>query len=142
MLNNTTASSACTYYAGDQVWRTYFPATVTPNTDYTLSFYIGNNAQSLTANPTTNLTQLVPKINGVALTGAPAQTRLVGNISWKKYSYTWNSGFNSYAEIAITNNTTNGSGNDFVLDEISLVKYAPPVMPAASTQPYGRKLVL
>ncbi|MFT3932409.1 MAG: T9SS type A sorting domain-containing protein [Chitinophagaceae bacterium] len=130
MLNNTTAASNCTYYSGDQVWRTYYPATVMPNTDYTLNFYMGNNHTLAQSNPTSTITQLVPKINGVALTAVPAQTNLVGDISWKKYSYTWNSGSVNYAEIAITNNTATGTGNDFVLDEISLVKSTPTVMPA------------
>ncbi len=128
MLNNTTASSGCTYYAGDQVWRTYYPASVTPNTDYVLSFYIANNSTSSTTN--TPIAQIVPMINGVALTATPAQTVFTGNISWRKFSYAWNSGYTNSAEIAITNNTTNGAGNDFVLDEISLVKSSQPIMPA------------
>jgi len=130
MLNNTTSSGSCTYFAGDQVWRTYNNATVTPNTDYVLSFYMGNQATSGTSSPSSPATQLVAKINSVALSPLGAQATLVGDISWKKYSFVWNSGSASSAELAITNNTTNGSGNDFVLDEISLVKYKAPPMPA------------
>ncbi|MEO6314952.1 MAG: T9SS type A sorting domain-containing protein [Chitinophagaceae bacterium] len=127
MLNNTSTQhtlngqTVCGYFAGDQVWRTYFPANVTANTNYTLSFYIGNQrADPGTA--TNTVTQLIPKINNAALTPVGAQTIWVGNTSWKKYSFVWNSGGNTNAEIAITNNNTSGNGNDFVLDEISLVK--------------------
>ena len=140
MINNTTAyyttgngaslAKHCEYFSGDQVWRTYNPVTVTPYTDYTLSFYIGNSATSASAGAASPVTQLIPKINNIALTALPAQTTLVGDLSWKKVSYAWNSGNLNYAEIAITNNTSNGAGNDFVLDEISLVKSKPTPLPA------------
>ncbi|MEO5592355.1 MAG: T9SS type A sorting domain-containing protein [Chitinophagaceae bacterium] len=129
MLNNTTSGGACPYFSGDQVWRSYDPATVTPNTDYLLNFYMGNQTTG-SSTPTGPITRLVPKINGVALSPATGvQAYLSGDVSWKKYSYIWNSGSSNNAEIAITNNTTNGSGNDFTLDEISLVKYKAPAMP-------------
>lgn len=145
MLNNTTpayttpavsgqqGTTYCdNYFRGDQVWRTYFPVNVTPNTNYTLSFYMGNQAVSLTNNPTDTITRLLPKINNVALTPSAVWAVGVGNPGWKKYSFNWYSGGNTTAEIAITNTTATGNGNDFVLDEISLVKAKPVPMPGGA----------
>ena len=140
MLNNTTARSAtpdgnggetahCDYYAGDQVWRTFNNVNIAPNTDYVFSFYMGNQALYYNATPTTPQTKLIAKINNTELSPTNVQAVLVGNISWKKYSFVWSSGAASSAELAITNTIADGTGNDFVLDEISLVKYTPPVMP-------------
>jgi len=119
---NWTRNTNCAYFAGDQVWRTYFPADVTPNTDYTLNFYMANQGTSMGATPTSTVTALVPKINNVALSPVGVSANGVGHLGWKKYSFNWNSGGNTSAEIAITNNVATGTGNDFVLDEISLVK--------------------
>ena len=121
----TLSGATCTYAVGDQVWRTYNPATVTPNTDYIFSFYMGNGGSGSGTNgttPATPLTQLSAKINGVTLSPATAQTVSAGDVSWKKYVFTWNSGGNTSAELAIVNNITTTSGNNFVLDEITLVK--------------------
>jgi predicted esterase len=127
MVNNTlTLSGAtCPYAVGDQVWRTYNNAAVTPNTDYIFSFYIGNGANGAGTNgtsPATPLTQLSAKINGVVLSPATAQTVSSGDVSWKKYVFTWNSGSNTSAELAVVNNIATTTGNSFALDEITLVK--------------------
>ena len=127
MVNNTVncTGSGLGYHAGDQVWRTYNNATVVPNTDYIFSFYIGNEgsgANTNGSNPATPITQLSAKINNVLLSPATAQTVLAGDVSWKKYVFTWNSGGNTSAELAVINNAATTSGNNFVLDEITLVK--------------------
>ena len=131
MLNNTT-DSGCNYNAGDQVWRTYLPATVTPNTDYTLNFYMANQAADQNTDPTSTVTALVPVINHMPLSPVGVEAVGVGHFSWKKYSFNWNSGNNNSAEIAIINNTATGKGNDFALDEISLVKSTPAPMPGGA----------
>ncbi|MEP7277539.1 MAG: T9SS type A sorting domain-containing protein [Bacteroidota bacterium] len=123
MVNNTL--SGCSYFAGDQVWRTYNNASVTPNTDYIFSFYMGNQSSGTNlngSNPASPITTLTAKINGVILSPATAQAVLSGDVSWKKYSFIWNSGNNNSAELAITNNSASTNGNNFVLDEITLVK--------------------
>ncbi|MEO5684069.1 MAG: T9SS type A sorting domain-containing protein [Chitinophagaceae bacterium] len=125
MLNNTMvndASHPCIYFSGDQIWRTVNPVTVLPNTNYAFNFYIGNRTG------TGNLAQLSARINTTDLTPVNVGTVLSGNVSWKKYTFVWNSGGSTTAQLAITTNITTGTDNDFVVDEISLVKYMP-VMP-------------
>ncbi|HTL10515.1 MAG TPA: hypothetical protein VL307_19705, partial [Chitinophagaceae bacterium] len=130
MLNNTT-DDGCTYITGDQVWRTYFPVTVSPNTDYTLSFYMSNQGLFKSDAPTETAAALLPTINNTPLSPA-VQTLVVGDVGWKKYSFHWHSGASTTAEIAITNNTATGVGNDFVLDDISLVKSTPSPTPGGA----------
>ncbi len=132
--NARTSSSspgpACVYSPGDQVWRTYNPANVQPGTDYTLSFYMANSL-AVAGQPA----YLTATVNGTALTPAGGvKVFSTGDASWKKYSYTWNSGFSTTAEIAIINNTLSTSYNDFALDEITLVKAKPQVIPALAAK--------
>ncbi|HTE12358.1 MAG TPA: T9SS type A sorting domain-containing protein [Chitinophagaceae bacterium] len=129
LIHNTT--SACTYHAGDQVWRPMNGATVTPNTDYTLNFYIGNES-NIGTNPVSPLATVSATINDAPLSPINVQAVLAGNISWKKYSFIWNSGANTTAQPAILNSSTSSTGNSFVIDEISLVKYKPLPMPGAA----------
>jgi len=128
--NGNTQTVNCDYYAGDQIWRSFSPATVIPNTDYAFSFYMGNQGTNVNISPNSPLTKITAKINNAAISPTDVQAVWVGNVSWKKYVFVWNSGPATSAELAITNSTIDGAGNDFVLDEISLVKYTPPVMPA------------
>lgn len=134
MLNATTSS--CTYTAGDQVWRNYvYPVNVQPNTTYALSFSVANlfNFYTYGSNSPSRAAALTATINGTPLTPVGGvKASLFGNVSWKKYTYTWFSGSASNPEIAIVNNTLNSSWNDFALDEISLVKYKPLPMPGSA----------
>ncbi|GAC1426007.1 MAG: hypothetical protein NVSMB7_02520 [Chitinophagaceae bacterium] len=139
MLNNTISSAStggyCTYNAGDQVWHN--PTTVQPNTDYLFSFYMGNQANFYNGSSTAPPAYLTASVNNVLLTPATGvKAYNVGNPSWKKYSYIWNSGNppNNIADMAIVNNTLDATWNDFVLDEISLVKYKAPAMPGNGTK--------
>ena len=104
LLSNTT--SACTYAAGDQVWRLNNPATVTPNTDYVFSFYLGNESSGPGAPASNPVAALTPTINDIALTPANVTTTQSGNISWRKFTFNWNSGNNTSAQFALLNNTT------------------------------------
>jgi pimeloyl-ACP methyl ester carboxylesterase len=129
MVNNTTNGCGLYYNAGDQVWRPLNGYTVTPNTNYVLNFYIGNETTNPAFNPVPALTALKASINDIALTPINVQAVLSGNVSWKKYSFIWNSGPNNNAYPSISNTTDTSTGNSFVLDEISLVKYTPPPFP-------------
>ena len=132
LLHNTSDGNGCAYHVGDQVWRPVNAVTVLPNTDYQLNFYVGNENTSPVANPVAPLATLSATINDVLLTPANVQAVLAGNVSWKKYSFVWNSGNNTSAQPAILNNIASSDGNNFVLDEISLIKYKAPVMPGAA----------
>ncbi|HTL07671.1 MAG TPA: hypothetical protein VL307_05420, partial [Chitinophagaceae bacterium] len=128
ILHNTNAATGCAYHVGDQVWRPINGGTVTPNTDYIFSFYMGYESPNQGGGSISNPTSLNATINDIPLTPAGVQTIASGNISWKKLQFKWNSGGNTYAQPAILTNTTSTNGNSFVLDEISLVK-ASPVLP-------------
>lgn len=84
---------------------------VLPNTDYVLSAWF-------TAFSTTNLPSFQVKINGVAV---GSNLSMLTSCTWRKYSETWNSGSNTTATITITDLTTASAGNDFGVDDISLL---------------------
>ncbi len=117
LVDYTSAASGCTYKAGDRVWDTYSPVTVSPNTNYEYSFYTGNQNATSPA-------QLAPIINGTALISGSISATGTGNASWKKYTYTWNSGAFTYADLGIINRSVVTTGNDFAIDEICF-KLAP-----------------
>ena len=86
--------------------------TVSPNTDYQFSTWV---MTAISENPAT----LQFSINGELLGNpfnAPFQT-----CDWVQFFEVWNSGLSTSAEICIVNQNTGGSGNDFALDDISLV---------------------
>ncbi len=56
----------------------------------------------------------------------------MGNTSWKKYSFTWKATSGSDPVLSFVNKTGTSTWNDFLLDEISLVKYKAPVIPGAA----------
>lgn len=132
LLHNTLNAGGCAYHVGDQVWRPINGGTVTPNTDYIFSFYLGNESPSQGGGSISNPASLTATINDIALTPAGVQTVSSGNSSWKKLLFKWNSGGNTYAQPAILNNVSSSNGNSFVLDEISLVKAQTIPMPGAS----------
>lgn len=105
-----------TYAVGDTVYRTNTTINVTPNTNYVFSFYLGNLS-------TTNRAQIVPIINTTVLTPF-VQANGEGNPSWTKFSFNWNSGAATTATITLRNLTGTRVGNDFVIDEIALVRLA------------------
>jgi pimeloyl-ACP methyl ester carboxylesterase/regulation of enolase protein 1 (concanavalin A-like superfamily) len=118
LLHNT--SSNCSYTANDEVWHAASVMSVTPNTTYEYVFYLANRS-------TTNNAKIVPKINGGLLPGGFVQATGSGNASWKKFRFLWNSGDATYADIALVNQTTSTSGNDFAIDDISFGLPAPVV---------------
>lgn len=114
LVDFTTAptGAGCTYTAGSEVWGSYSPVNVLPNTNYEYTFYIANQSD-------TSLAQLAPTINGVALIPGYAQATGTGNASWKKFTYTWNSGAATTADLGIINRSSVNVGNNFAIDEIS-----------------------
>ncbi len=117
LINYTRTGNGCTFAVGDRVWNTYSPVTVLPNTNYEYSFYVGNQNATSPA-------QLAPTINGTPLTASYVQATGTGNASWKKITYTWNSGGFTYADLGIINRSAVTTGNDFAIDEICF-KLAP-----------------
>ncbi len=141
LLHNTSVNytingvtTTCTYHKGDQIWRQNNPITVTPNTNYIFSFYLANqathriNIDGLPFAPAT----IVPLINDQPLTSIPVQANQAGNVSWQKFSYIWNSGSNTSFQPALVDSTVNGAGNDFAIDQVTLVKYTPQPSPGGT----------
>ncbi len=93
--------------AGLNVWEQTI--NVTPNTDYTFNTW----GMTVTAS---NPAQLNFSINGSqigSIFNLPSST-----CNWQQFAVTWNSGTNTTATIAIVNQNTSPSGNDFALDDI------------------------
>jgi gliding motility-associated-like protein len=86
--------------------------TVAPNTEYMFSTWL---ATVVADNPAI----LQFSIEGVPLGNpfhAPGTT-----CNWAQFFEIWNSGINTSAKICIVNQNTNVAGNDFALDDISMV---------------------
>lgn len=84
--------------------------TVTPNTDYTLSFYV-------TSVHATNPAQLIWNVNGENIGSQFNATTTT--CEWVNAVAIWNSGNKTTATFDIINLNTVASGNDFALDDIS-----------------------
>ncbi|MBS1565077.1 MAG: PKD domain-containing protein [Bacteroidetes bacterium] len=123
LLHNT-AANGCTYTATDQVWRSATQVNVTPNTNYEYVFYLANRS-------TSNNARIVPTINGQPLS-TYVQATGSGNSSWTRFRYVWNSGNNTIADLALQNQVTATSGNDFAIDDISFGTPPPNASPVAN----------
>ncbi len=93
----------------DKVWEQ--TVNVLPNQIYTFSYWLQTIA-------TPNLALIDVTINGTIIGSATAPST---TCSWVQYTYTWNSGSNTTAQIAIYDRLTIQNGNDFGLDDISFV---------------------
>jgi hypothetical protein len=93
---------------GAEIWRQVI--SVTPNTNYTFSTWISS---VVAEDPAILRFGINNTVQGAVITSPNATG------SWVQFSTTWNSGSNTTAEIAIVNNNTVLSGNDFALDDIS-----------------------
>lgn len=96
-----------------KAWGTENLINVIPNKDYTFSYYIASVSPD-------NPAKIEVLINGVSL-GAPV-TAPSTTCLWTLVSYTWNSGSNTTASISIYDREYIDYGNDFALDDISLVE--------------------
>ncbi len=94
--------------AGVSIWCQTI--TVTPGTNYAFSAWLSTMVVS-------NPAVLQFTINGEVL-GAPF-TAPSTSCTWDQFSEVWNAGTNTTAQICITNQNTQTSGNDFALDDIT-----------------------
>ncbi|HTL10047.1 MAG TPA: PA14 domain-containing protein, partial [Chitinophagaceae bacterium] len=124
------AGGGCNFALNEQVWKTYTPVTVTPNTNYTYTFYLANQNGL-------NPAKLAPVINGTVLIADSVQCEGAGTASWTKYSFPWNSGAASTADLGIINRSAETNGNEFAIDAISLSRSSttPALACATNTSP-------
>jgi|694.fasta_scaffold42327_5 hypothetical protein len=94
--------------AGKVVWEQ--TVKVLPNQEYNFSMYIASWYQVSPA-----ILEVI--INGREMDSVEASSKLG---EWKRLSFKWQSESDTTAVIAIRNRNTNGDGNDFVIDDISL----------------------
>jgi gliding motility-associated-like protein len=97
----------------DKVWGQ--TVTVLPNKTYTFSYWLQTIA-------TPNQALIEIKINGTSIGTALAPNT---NCQTTQYTYQWNSGSNTTAQIDIFDRVFIANGNDFSLDDISLVENSP-----------------
>ena len=84
---------------------------VTPGQNHTFSYWIQTVA-------TPNPASIEVIINGVSQgIGSAPVVATCGN--WTQYTYVWNSGINTNAQICLYDRTTTAAGNDFAIDDIS-----------------------
>ncbi|MCP3930892.1 MAG: T9SS type B sorting domain-containing protein [Bacteroidetes bacterium] len=86
--------------------------TVAPNTDYMFSTWV---ATVVPQNPAV----LQFSINGLLLETPFSVT--INSCEWQQFFTIWNSGDNTSAQICVVNQNINLSGNDFALDDISMI---------------------
>ena len=94
----------------DKVWGQV--VTVLPNKTYTFSYWLQTIA-------TPNQALIEVKINGTSIGTALAPNT---NCDTTEYTYQWNSGSNTTAQIEIFDRVFATSGNDFSLDDISFIE--------------------
>lgn len=94
---------------GENVWCQ--TVSVTPNTNYDLSAWVSTLVPL-------GLAQLQFSVNGQLL-GAPVTASPV-SCEWNPFAASWNSGNSTTAEVCIVTQSTDGFGNDFVLDDIEM----------------------
>ena len=95
---------------GASVWCQSFA--VQPGVDYTFSFWARDVTNNSNAHP---MALLEPIMNGV-----PAGDTLEASGGWQQFTYTWNSGSDTFLDLCIVNHQSNSGGNDFGIDDISL----------------------
>lgn len=96
-----------------KAWCSGTAIAVLPNKSYTFSYYVASAAPQ-------NPAKLEVLINGVSL--APPVTAPSTTGVWTLVSHVWNSGANTTADICIYDREFADFGNDFALDDISLVE--------------------
>ncbi|MFN5183912.1 MAG: gliding motility-associated C-terminal domain-containing protein [Bacteroidota bacterium] len=84
---------------------------VKPNTNYVFNYW-------LTSLTSTNLAQIKTTFNGVSLGTTNAPSVLC---NWINVSYNWNSGNDTILEVCLYKSNFQASGNDFAIDDISLL---------------------
>lgn len=101
--------------ASDRVWSQTIP--VTPNTQYRFSYWI----QSVVS---TSPARIQTSVNNAPITGDPSTSTYTAPSStcqWQQVVYNWNSGNNTVATITLFDRNEQTNGNDFAIDDISMV---------------------
>jgi hypothetical protein len=102
------------YEPGKVVWQQSI-SNINPNTTYFFSMWF----TSINPNSPPNLSVI---INYAEVSGSPIQLS-ADTCSWQNFNCDWNSGNATSAIIQIIDNNLFEVGNDFVLDDISLMPY-------------------
>jgi hypothetical protein len=109
-LFDNTGGTPSDYSSGMEIWGTQTGIAVQQNSSYTFSFYLANQNAI-------NNAVIQPIIDGVALSSGVTAT---GVGAWEQFSFTWNSGSNTTANLELTDLASNPTGNDFGVDTITL----------------------
>jgi hypothetical protein len=125
LLENTGGVGGGATTPAGEFWGTITPVAVLPSTLYTFSFYLTN--QNTTANA-----QIQPFINGTSLGGPVSAAGTFASDGWQPFTFAWNSGGATTADLSLRNLQTAAVGNDFGLDTIALTAPAA-VAPEPST---------
>ena len=126
-LYDQTVIDSTPSYAGT-VWETLSPVPVTPNTNYVFSFYLTNRDNKGPG----NVPIIDPMVNGLSVNNGQGVSALGyfadGNPAhmWQLFSFPWNSGNSTTADLSLYNSTSTGNGNDFGIDTISLAAVPEP----------------
>ncbi len=100
---------------GMRVWEETIA--VDAGTSYDLSFWLRSCYPTAPAN-------LSFQVNGVDILGSPVQLD-DGTLGWTNFASSWNSGASTSAVVRIIDLNLEPSGNDFVLDDISMAQAVP-----------------
>jgi hypothetical protein len=94
--------------------------TVVPNSQYAFTFWASSNGNDNGNGIDPSPASLRAAANGVAIGSSLSVPQTNG--VWSKFAGSFNSGANSSVTLSITDlNTNGGAGNDFAIDDISLV---------------------
>ena len=107
--NMMVADGSTSNAGNDIVWSQTIP--VTANENYTFSYYL----ESVVAQ---NPAQIDVVINGTVIGSATAGAT---TCDWVQYTYSWNSGTSTSAQISLYNRTVTSAGNDFAIDDLSFI---------------------
>jgi len=98
---------------------------VDPNTNYTVSFFLTNANTIGECGTCLAVASVQPEIDG-ALLGSPVSA--VGDWSsngWQQFTYSWNSGSNTSAQLILHDYTSTPFGNDFGVADITVASPEP-----------------
>jgi hypothetical protein len=105
-------------YVGE-AWGTNTPVAVLPNTIYVLSFYLTNAVLPGFPGPAA-VPIIEPFINGSSIGSAVSPVGTFAAEGWQLFTFQWNSGSATNADLSLRNLQGNGDGNDFGIDSIRL----------------------
>lgn len=119
-------------YGATEVYRKHI-SSLLPNTRYVFSGFLANNNTPSSIIANCGASYIYPNINfsvefptsteqaSVATGNIPIPVDEI-NLNWIPYGFTFTTtAFQSYVDIVIKNNAPGGCGNDYVLDDITLV---------------------